>query len=61
MLRVFRVLCLVAVVSTTAWADSAQTDRATAAEITAEHKVAQLTARRAQLTARYQDEIAAAW
>ena len=59
MLRVFRVLCLVAVVSTTAWADAAQTDRATAAEITAEHRVAQLTAQRAQLAARYQDEIAA--
>jgi len=58
-LRVFRVLCLVAVVSTTAWADSAQTDRAASAEVAAEQKVAQLTTQRAQLQARYQDELTA--
>lgn len=57
MLRVLRVLCLVAVVSTTAWADSAQTDRAAGAEVAAEQKVAQLTAQRGQLQARYQDEL----
>lgn len=57
MLRVLRVLCLVAVVSTTAWADSAQTDRAASAEVAAEQKVAQLTGQRAQLQARYQDEL----
>lgn len=59
MLRVFRVLCLVAVVSTTAWADSAQTDRAASAEVAAEQRVAQLTTQRAQLQTRYQDELTA--
>jgi len=58
-LRVLRVLCLVAVVSTTAWADSAQTDRAASAEVAAEQKVAQLTTQRAQLQARSQDELTA--
>ena len=63
MLRVFRVLVFATVVSTTAWADSAptsaQTDRAAAAEVASEQQVAKLTQTRAQLAARYQDELAA--
>jgi hypothetical protein len=60
-LRVFRVLCLVAVVSTTAWADASQpgpVDRAASAEVASEQRVGQLTAQRAQLNTRYQDELA---
>jgi hypothetical protein len=58
-LRVFRVICLVAAVSTAAWADPSAVDRATAAETAAEHRVAQLAAQRAQLDTRYQVELAA--
>jgi hypothetical protein len=61
-LRVLRVFVLAAVVSTTAWADSAQsaaqTDRAAAAEVASEQAVARLTQTRAQLSARYQDQLA---
>jgi len=57
-LRVLRVLVLATVVSTTAWADSAQTDRAAAAEVASEQAVARLTQTRAQLSARYQDQLA---
>lgn len=67
MLRVLRVLVLATVVSTTAWADSAQspapssaqTDRAAAAEVASEVQVARLTQMRAQLSARYQDQLGA--
>lgn len=63
MLRVLRVLVLATVVSTTAWADSAPssagTDRAAAAEVASEAQVARLTQTRAQLSARYQDQLAA--
>lgn len=59
MLRVLRVLCLLAVVaSTTAWADPSATDRAQAAETAAEQRAGQLAAQRTQLNARYQDELA---
>lgn len=59
MLRVLRVLCLLAVVvSTTAWADPSATDRAHAAETAAEQRAGQLAAQRTQLNARYQDELA---
>ena len=58
MLRVVRVICLVAVVATTAWADPSAVDRAQAAEVTTEQRVAQLATQRTQLTARYQDELA---
>jgi hypothetical protein len=57
-LRVLRVICLIAAVSTAAWADPSATDRAQAAETAAEQRVAQLSAQRAQLNARYQDELA---
>lgn len=64
-LRVLRVLVLATVVSTTAWADSvqgassaAQTDRAAATEVASEQQVARLTQTRAQLSARYQDQLA---
>ena len=61
-LRVLRVLVLATVVSTTAWADSAQsaaqTDRAAATEVASEQAVARLTQTRAQLSARYQDQLA---
>lgn len=64
-LRVLRVLVLAAVVSTTAWADSAQTaqssvetNRAAAAEVASEQAVSRLTQTRAQLSARYQDQLA---
>ena len=59
MLRVLRVICLVAAVSTAAWADPSATNKAQAAEVAAEQRVAQLTAQRAQLNTRYQDELAA--
>jgi hypothetical protein len=58
-LRVLRVICLVAAVSTAAWADPSATNKAQAAEVAAEQRVAQLTAQRAQLNARYQEELAA--
>jgi hypothetical protein len=58
-LRVLRVICLVAAVSTAAWADPSATNKAQAAEIAAEQRVGQLTAQRAQLNTRYQEELAA--
>ena len=59
MLRVLRILCLVAVVaSTTAWADPSATDKAAAAETAAEQRAGQLAGQRGQLNARYQDELA---
>jgi hypothetical protein len=57
-LRVLRVICLLAAVSTAAWADPSATDKAQATETAAEQRVGQLTAQRAQLTTRYQDELA---
>jgi hypothetical protein len=57
-LRVLRVICLLAAVSTAAWADPSATDKAQQTEIAAEQRVGQLTAQRAQLTTRYQDELA---
>jgi len=58
-LRVLRILCLVAVVaSTTAWADPSATDKAAAAETAAEQRAGQLAGQRGQLNARYQDELA---
>jgi hypothetical protein len=58
-LRVLRVICLVAAASAAAWADPSATDKAHAAEVAAEQRVGQLTAQRAQLNTRYQDELAA--
>jgi hypothetical protein len=53
-----RVFCLLAVVATTtAWADPSATDKAQAAQTAAEQRSGQLATQRAQLTARYQDEL----
>lgn len=61
-LRVLRVICLVAVVSTAAWADPSapgRVEKAQAAEVSAEQRVAQLAGQRGQLNTHYQDELAA--